>query len=89
MNLVTFPLRLPFVPLQAVVQLAEVIREQAEQELHDPAAVRRQLEEIEQASETGEVSGEDVAQTEDEAVARLGAAAHRRPARGSGTRNGG
>lgn len=89
MNLATLPLRLPFVPLQAVLQLADVIAQQAEQELHDPAAARRQLEDIEEASSAGEASGEDVARAEEQAVARLGSGARRRPARGTGQRDGG
>ncbi|HEX3491010.1 MAG TPA: gas vesicle protein GvpG [Streptosporangiaceae bacterium] len=56
MNLVTMPL----LPLKAVIKLAEVIRDQAEQELYDPATARRELEEIHEARERGEASDEDV-----------------------------
>ncbi|MBV8200145.1 MAG: gas vesicle protein G, partial [Acidobacteria bacterium] len=54
MGLLTLLFRLPFLPVQAVIQLGQLIQEQAEQELHDPASVRRQLEEIEQVQRAGE-----------------------------------
>jgi hypothetical protein len=71
MDLLTLLFRLPFLPIQAVIQLAEVIREQAEQELHDPAAVRRQLEEAQEAWVSGEISDQDLARIEGEATGRL------------------
>jgi hypothetical protein len=71
MGLLTLPFRLPLLPVQSVVWLAEVIRDQAEQELHDPAAVRRQLEEAEEARASGEISDRDLAQVEGEAARRL------------------
>lgn len=62
---------LPFLPVRAVIGLAEVIRDQAERELHDPAAVRRQLEEAQQAWDSGEISDTELAQIEREATGRL------------------
>jgi hypothetical protein len=71
MGLLTLLFRLPLLPVQGVIRLGQLIEEQAEQELHDPASVRRQLEEAEQAQSTGEMSNEDVARAEAEAVGRL------------------
>lgn len=71
MGLLTLPFRLPLLPVQVVVQLAEVIRDQAERELHDPAAVRRQLEEAQEARVFGEISDQELAQVEAEATGRL------------------
>jgi Gas vesicle protein G len=71
MGLLTLPFRLPFLPVRAVVQLAEVIRDQAERELRDPAAVRRQLEEAQQARASGEISDQDLARIERETTRRL------------------
>jgi hypothetical protein len=65
-------LRLPVMPLRALVQLAELIRTQAEQELYDPAAVRRQLEEADEARQAGQLSVADAAQAEADATRRLG-----------------
>jgi Gas vesicle protein G len=70
--MLTLLLRLPFLPLQGVIKLGELIGEQADRELHDPAAVRRRLEEAEEERGSGEVSEQDVAQAEREAVGRLG-----------------
>ena len=71
MDVVTMPLRLPFLPLQALIRLAEVIRDEAEQELYDPALARRELEEVQQARARGEASDEDVARMEREITRRL------------------
>ena len=71
MDLVTTPLRLPFLPLQAIIRLAEVIRDEAEQELYDPALARRELEEVLQDRARGAASDEDVARMEREVTRRL------------------
>lgn len=72
MDLLTLIFRLPFLPMRGTVRLAEIIRDQADQQLHDPASVRRQLEQIEEARIHGQVSDQEVAQAEAEAVSRLG-----------------
>jgi hypothetical protein len=71
MNPLTLLFRLPLMPLRGVIQLGEVLREQAERELHDPASVRRQLEEAEKARASGQASDEEVAQVEQQAIDRL------------------
>jgi hypothetical protein len=89
MNLLTLPFELPFLPVKGVIRLGQLIEEQAEQELHDPASVQRQLEEIDQARSTGEMSSEDAAEAEAQAIGRLikpagtGAAQSRRTAIGA------
>ena len=89
MGVLTLLFQLPFLPVQGVIRLGQLIEEQAEQELHDPASVRRQLEEAEQAHSAGEMSSEDVARAEAQAVGRLiqpagtGAAQSRRTAIGA------
>src|SRR5258708_21203951 len=77
-GLLPLPFRLPFLPVQAVVGLAEAIRDQAERELHDPAAVRRQLEEAQQARVSGEIADHELAQLERDATWRLIQPGHRR-----------
>jgi gas vesicle protein GvpG len=47
---------LPLAPVRGVIALGEVIARQAEQQLHDPATTRRQLEELALARERGEIS---------------------------------
>jgi hypothetical protein len=71
MGLVTLLFRLPILPVEGVIRIGQLIEEQAEQELHDPASVRRQLEEIEQAHSAGKMSSEDVARAEAQAVGRV------------------
>lgn len=72
MDPLTFLLRLPFLPLQGVIKLGELVGDEADRELHDPAAVRHRLEEAEEARRSGDISEQDVAQMEREAVDRLG-----------------
>ena len=82
MDLVTMPLRLPFLPLQALIQLAEVIRDEAEQELYDPALARRELEEVQEARAHGAASDADVVRMERAVTRRL---VNVRAARGEGS----
>lgn len=71
MNMLTLLFRLPVMPLRGVVQLAGILHDQAERELRDPASVRRQLEHAEQARVAGEISDDDLAHLEGQAVGRL------------------
>jgi hypothetical protein len=71
MDLLTLLIRLPFVPLRSFVRLAEILRDQAERELRDPASVRRQLEEAQEARLSGEMSDADLAHVQGQAVGRL------------------
>ena len=71
MGLLSLPFRLPFLPVQAVVRLAEVIQEEAERTYYDPATIRRELAEIERARAAGDISEKDAAQLQNEVVARL------------------
>ena len=71
MGLLTLPFRLPLLPVQGVIRLAELIQEEAERELANPVSVRQELETIEQAEKTGELSEEEVAEAEQAVVSRL------------------
>jgi hypothetical protein len=82
MELLTLLFRLPLMPLRGFVQLGQILHEQAEQELRNPASVRRQIEEAQEARVSGVMSDEDVAQVEGQAVGRLLAT----PIRDTGTR---
>ena len=57
---------LPLAPVRAVLSLAGVIAEQAEQQLHDPAVTRRQLEELQAARERGEITAEEESRAQEE-----------------------
>jgi hypothetical protein len=81
MGLLTLPFRLPLLPLQAVIRLGELIGEEAERQLHDPARVRRELEEAQRRWAAGEISDEELAQIENEAASSLFTATTRAPTR--------
>jgi hypothetical protein len=68
---VTLLFRLPLLPLQGLVKIGQIIQEQAEDELYNPASVQRELEEAAEARAQGRMSDEEVSQVERAAVARL------------------
>jgi len=63
--------RLPFLPVRGVIKLGELIQEEVEQELHDPARIRRELEDAVRRHDDGEISDEEFARIEDELTALL------------------
>jgi hypothetical protein len=71
MGLVTGLLGLPLVPVRGVLWLAEQILEQAEDQFYDPARIRAQLDQVEQARRSGELSEEECAEIENELLQRL------------------
>jgi hypothetical protein len=70
-NPLTLLFKLPVMPLQGVIRLAQLIDEQAERELHDPSRVRRELEEAESKRAAGEISDEDFSRVEEQATSSL------------------
>jgi hypothetical protein len=64
-------LGLPTLPVSGVIRLGQVIQEQAERELHDPASIRHQLEEADTAKAQGRLSEADEARVEQQAVDRM------------------
>jgi hypothetical protein len=71
MGLLTLPLRLPFLPVRGVIKLGELIEEETERELYDPARVRRELEEAQRRRDSGEISDQELAQIEDQLASAL------------------
>lgn len=71
MDLLTLPLRVPFLPVQWVIRLGEIIADEADRELHDPARARRELEEAQQRHDAGEISDQELAEIEQEAIGTL------------------
>ena len=55
---------LPLAPVRAIVALGQVIQEQVEQQLHDPATTRRELEALAEARERGDITAEEEAQAQ-------------------------
>jgi cytochrome c-type biogenesis protein CcmH/NrfG len=54
-NIFTWPLA----PVRGLMRLGELIQEQIDRELRNPAAVRRRLEEIEAARQAGTITEEE------------------------------
>jgi uncharacterized membrane protein len=71
MELLTLLFRLPFLPVQGVIKLGELLQDEAEGQLRDPARVRRELEEAQRRYESGEISEEQFIQIQDELVSTL------------------
>ena len=71
MDLLTLLVRWPFLPLRGFLRLAQLLADQAEQELHDPSAVRRQLEESAEARDAGQLTDSELSEVEYQAVGRL------------------
>jgi chorismate mutase len=58
-------------PVRGVMWLAEQVLEQAEEQYYDPARIRAQLEQVDEARRTGELSEEECAEIENELLQRL------------------
>lgn len=71
MGLLTGLLTLPLAPVRGTVWIAERLVEEAERELGDENAIRRQLTELEVRYEHGDLSDEELAQAEDALLSRL------------------
>jgi len=71
MGLLTLPFRLPILPLKGFIRLGELIAEQTEREVRDPARVRRELEEAQWQHARGAISEEDVSRIQQKAISSL------------------
>lgn len=66
MGLLSWTVGLPLAPMRGLIGLGRVIQRQVDTEMHDPAAVRRRLEALDEAQRRGQIS-------RDEAVRRQAA----------------
>lgn len=71
MGLISGLLTLPLSPLRGTVWLAERLQEQAEAELFDASAIRRDLLELEEVRSTGELDEAELTAAEDALIERL------------------
>ena len=71
MGLLTGLLTLPLAPVRGVVWLAEQLQEYAEEQYYDPAHIRAELERIEEARQSGELTEQECADRENELLSRL------------------
>jgi Gas vesicle protein G len=58
----------PLAPVRGVVSLAELIQRRVDQEMNNPATTRKQLEELEDARERGEISRDEEIRAQDKIV---------------------
>lgn len=71
MGLITGLLTLPLAPVRGVAWVAEKVAEQAEAELYDETVIARQLAELDEAYERGEIGQETYDAYTDELLFRL------------------
>jgi polyhydroxyalkanoate synthesis regulator phasin len=71
MGLLTGILTLPLAPLRGTVAIAEQIRQQAEEAYYDPAAIRRELEQVDQLRTDGEITEDEATAWEDQLIERM------------------
>lgn len=74
MGFLTGLVTLPLAPVRGVIWIAERIEEQASRELSDQGQIIRQLEELEDARDAGEISAEEADRAEAALLGRLTAA---------------
>ena len=66
MGLVSNILLLPLARVRGVIALGELIQRRVEEEMRNPATVRRRLEELEEARKRGDVSAEEEDRAQEE-----------------------
>lgn len=66
MGVLSFIATLPLAPVRGVISLAELIQQQVDDELHNPAVARRALEELEDARSAGRINAEEEARAQQE-----------------------
>jgi NAD-specific glutamate dehydrogenase len=71
MGLLTALVTLPLAPVRGTVWIAQILLEETERQMNDPAVVEQQLQEAEAAYERGELTEEEFADIEDELLGRL------------------
>ena len=71
MGLLTLIFRLPLLPVRGFIRLGEVIQDEAERQLHDPARVRHELEQAEEQRAAGQISEDEMVSRQAEATAGL------------------
>jgi hypothetical protein len=64
-------LGLPLAPVRGVLWLAEHIRDHAEEQYYDPVRIRAELERVDEARRSGEISEAEAAELENELLQRL------------------
>ncbi|TQM32864.1 gas vesicle protein GvpG [Nocardia bhagyanarayanae] len=71
MGLISAIVTLPLAPVRGVIWLGQVIQDEVERQLNDPATIRRELEAIDEARAAGQLSEEEHAQAQQAVLDRM------------------
>ncbi|MGW0177770.1 gas vesicle protein GvpG [Nocardia sp. NPDC003345] len=71
MGLLSAIVSLPLAPVRGVIWLGEVIQDQVDRQRHDPAAIRRELDEIDRAAAAGLLSDAEHRRAQQELLDRM------------------
>lgn len=71
MGLIGGILTLPFAPVRMALWVGELIREQVEHQLYDPAVIRRQIEQLDEDRSAGRIAPAEADRQQQELIARL------------------
>ena len=71
MGLLSFIVTLPLQPVKGVISLAELIQRQVEEEMHNPAAIRRAHEELDEARAAGKITADEEEQAQQALIDRM------------------
>lgn len=81
MGLISGLLTLPLAPVRGTVWIAEQVQREAERQYYDPALIRRQLEDVDDARQAGDLTEDEAAQLEEQLLARMREGIRRRDER--------
>ena len=71
MGLFSGLLLLPLAPVRGVVWVGEKLQEQVEHQLHDPAVIRGQIDELDEAYERGDITEDERDEQQEVLLQRL------------------
>ncbi|MDH2430160.1 gas vesicle protein GvpG [Sphaerisporangium sp. TRM90804] len=71
MGLFTALVGWPLAPVRLLIKVGELIEQQVDAQLHDPAMVRRRLEEVEEARAAGLISEEEEARAVEDILGQM------------------
>jgi chorismate mutase len=71
MGLITGLLTLPLAPVRGIAWIAEQVRQEAERQWNDPAAIQEALADVQARRESGLIDDDEADRLEDELIERL------------------
>ncbi|RMI31462.1 gas vesicle protein GvpG [Nocardia stercoris] len=71
MGLFAWIFSLPIAPVRGVIWVSELIQDEVEQQLRSPQALRSELEEIDRAAATGDLSPEEAQEAQQAVLDRM------------------